>query len=247
MSCRKGGLIIQHHNDLVNTWGQLCSQALTPTSVSDEPLIQQSRDMPVEGTNRTIPSPELRGDLAVHGFWTRGQTAIFDIRITDADQPTNRNTDPSKILLRHEKEKKTKYGELCIAKTPHIHSIGLFSRWTPWQGSYRSIKTSRNQPCSQMETFVFRDLWFCSLKTLHCSSALLQPLPPCGPPLIPPFPQSNMGLRYRSGIISNVISSSLIHFTLHAGDLIHQHHSSTSLHSKYYILHKFYITTNVRR
>ena len=123
MSCRKGGLIIQRHNDLVNTWGQLCSQALTPTSVSDEPIIQLSRHMPVEGTNRTIPSPELRGDLAVHGFWTRGQTAIFDVRITDTDQPSNRNTDPSKVLLRHEKEKKTKYGELYIAKnattSPH--------------------------------------------------------------------------------------------------------------------------------
>jgi hypothetical protein len=89
--------------------------------------------MPVEGTNRTIPAPELRGDLAVHGFWTRGQTAIFDVRITDTDQPSNRNTDPSKVLLRHEKEKKTKYGDLCIAKrrtfTPLVFSVdGLIGK-----------------------------------------------------------------------------------------------------------------------
>jgi hypothetical protein len=48
------------------------------------------------GTHRTEPSSELRGNLAVHGgFWTRGQTAIFDVRITDTDQPSNRNTAPS--------------------------------------------------------------------------------------------------------------------------------------------------------
>jgi hypothetical protein len=133
MACRKGGLIIQRHNDLVNTWGQMCGQALTPSTVSDEPLIQQSRDMPVAGTNQTIPSPELRGDLAVHGFWTKGQTAIFDVRITDTDQPTNRKIDPSKVLLRHEKEKKSKYGALCIAKrrsfTPLVFSVdGLLGK-----------------------------------------------------------------------------------------------------------------------
>jgi hypothetical protein len=103
MSCRKGGLIIHRHNDLVTTWGQLCSQALTPSTVSDEPLIQPSRDIPVAGTNCTVPSPELRGDLA------------------------------AKVLLRHEKEKKNKYGDLCIARrrtfTPLVFSIdGLLGK-----------------------------------------------------------------------------------------------------------------------
>jgi hypothetical protein len=133
MSCRKGGLILQRHNDLVATWGQLCGQALTPSTVSDEPLIQQSRDTQVNGSTTTVPPPELRGDLAVHGFWTRGQTAIFDVRITDTDQPTHRNTDPSKVLLRQEKEKKDKYGALCIARrrtfTPLVFSVdGLIGK-----------------------------------------------------------------------------------------------------------------------
>ena len=83
--------------------------------------------MQIAGTHRTEPSPELRGDLAVHGFWTRGQTAIFDVRITDTDQPSNRNTDPTKVLLRHEKERKDKYDALCIARrrtfTPLVFSI----------------------------------------------------------------------------------------------------------------------------
>jgi hypothetical protein len=133
MSCRKGGLILHRHNDMVTTWGQLCGQALTPSTVSDEPLINSSRDVVVAGTQRTEPAPELRGDLAVHGFWTKSQTAIFDVRITDTDQPSNRNTDPAKVLLRHEKEKKDKYGALCIARrrtfTPLVFSIdGLLGK-----------------------------------------------------------------------------------------------------------------------
>jgi hypothetical protein len=43
MSCKKGGLILHRHNDLVTTWGQLCGQAHTPSSVSDKPLIQPSQ------------------------------------------------------------------------------------------------------------------------------------------------------------------------------------------------------------
>jgi hypothetical protein len=133
LSCRKGGLILHRHNDLVTTWGQLCGQAYTPSTVSDEPLIHPSRDLPVTGSNRTIPSPELRGDLAVYGFWSSGQTAIFDVRITDTDQPSNRKSAPSKVLLRHEKEKKDKYGALCIARrrtfTPLVFSIdGLLGK-----------------------------------------------------------------------------------------------------------------------
>ena len=127
MSCRKGGLILHRHNDLVATWGQLCGQAHTPSSVSDEPLIQSSRDVQAAGLARTEPAPELRGDIAVHGFWTRGTTAIFDVRITDTDAPSNRNTAPKKVLQRQEKEKKDKYGALCIARrrtfTPLVFSV----------------------------------------------------------------------------------------------------------------------------
>ncbi|KAI2510249.1 hypothetical protein MHU86_4127 [Fragilaria crotonensis] len=127
MSCRKGGLILHRHNDLVATWGQLCGQAHTPSTVSDEPLIHTSQDVRAAGATCTEPTPELRGDIAVHGFWTRGTTAIFDVRVTDTDAPSNRNTTPEKVLLRHEKEKKAKYGALCIARrrtfTPLVFSV----------------------------------------------------------------------------------------------------------------------------
>ena len=109
-------------------WEQLCGQAHTPSTVSDEPLIHTSQDVHAAGATRTEAStPELRGNIAVHGFWTGGTTAIFDVRVTNTDAPSNRNTAPEKVLQRHEKEKKDKYGALCIARrrtfTPLVFSV----------------------------------------------------------------------------------------------------------------------------
>jgi hypothetical protein len=42
MTCKKGGLILLHHNDLSSEWQELCAQTLSPSVVCDKPLIQWS-------------------------------------------------------------------------------------------------------------------------------------------------------------------------------------------------------------
>jgi hypothetical protein len=129
MSCRKGGLILHRHNDLVTTWGQLCGQAHTPSTVSNEPLIQPSRDMLVAATTCTVPSPELRGDLAVHGFWTQGQTAIFDVCITDSDLLIGTQTHP-KSSFATKRRKKPNMETFALpedALSPHLSSLLMVS------------------------------------------------------------------------------------------------------------------------
>jgi hypothetical protein len=127
MSCKKGGLVSLRHNDLQAEWHFLCAEALKPSVVSDEPFIHTSQDVQRAGANGTEPTPELRGDVSVHGFWRRGTTAVFDVRVTDTDQPSNRGVDPVKVLKRHETEKKKKYNALCIARrktfTPLVFSV----------------------------------------------------------------------------------------------------------------------------
>jgi hypothetical protein len=112
MTCKKGGL----DNVVVAEWHHLCSQALSLAAVSGEPLIHSGR-----GGNAGAappgaePPPELRGDIGVHGFWRRGATAIFDVRVTgDTGAPYHRGQDPHKILAKHEKEKKDKYVDACL-------------------------------------------------------------------------------------------------------------------------------------
>jgi hypothetical protein len=41
---------------------------------------------------------------------------IFDVRVTDTDAPYHQGQDPHKILAKHEKEKKDKYVDACLAR-----------------------------------------------------------------------------------------------------------------------------------
>jgi hypothetical protein len=121
MTCKKGGLLVMlRHNDVVAEWHHLCAQARTPGAMTGKPLIRTSRDVQQAGADGTVPHQELRGDIAAHGFWRRGMTTIFDVRVTDTDAPLYRGTDPQKVLHRHEKEKKDKYNALCVARCRHF-------------------------------------------------------------------------------------------------------------------------------
>ena len=116
------------HNTVSDEWHHLCAQALTPAAVSDEPLIHTSQDRPTGPATQATPlEPDLRGNVAAHGFWHRGTTAIFDIRITDAEAPSQRGTAHHKILKRHEETKKAKYNEACLRRrrsfTPLVFTV----------------------------------------------------------------------------------------------------------------------------
>ena len=128
LSCKTGGLVILRHNELAKEWHRLCAQALTPSAVSDEPLIHSGRDLQagIKGKGQEVP-PAERGDVAAVSFWSHGTTAIFEIRITDTDRPTYCKRDPVKVLAAHEKEKKDRYLEACLARhrqfTPLVFSV----------------------------------------------------------------------------------------------------------------------------
>ena len=70
---------------------------------------------------------EERGDASCQGFWKRGRTCIFDMRITDTDAKSYRKKDFGKVLLQHEKEKKDKYLQTCLELrkdfTPMVYSV----------------------------------------------------------------------------------------------------------------------------
>ena len=54
------------------------------------------------------PQP-CEGDASCHGFWERGRTSIFDMRITDTNAQSYWKKEFAKVLEQHEKEKKDKY------------------------------------------------------------------------------------------------------------------------------------------
>ena len=123
LQCKVGGLIRFRHEELASEWHQLCAHALSAAAVSDKPKIPTCQ----AAGNPEWSQAELRGDVGALGFWTRGRTAIFDVRITDTDALSNRRLDPAKVLRRQETEKKNKYGERCNQTqrhfTPLVYSV----------------------------------------------------------------------------------------------------------------------------
>ncbi|KAL3764484.1 hypothetical protein ACHAWU_009970 [Discostella pseudostelligera] len=83
-------------------------------------------DTPATWGRDGMQTTEERGDAAVHGFWQRCQTTIFDVRITDTDARSARGRDFAKVQATHEKEKKNKYLQPC-------------ERHGMWRGSWQLI------------------------------------------------------------------------------------------------------------
>ena len=162
MKCKKGGLVLLRHNEVQAEWSHLCKIAHTASYVTDEPLIHssQDRERPVDNAAEKV-DPELRGDVGVHGFWKRGQTTIFDIRVTDTNASSNRGLDPKKVLKRHEKEKKGKYLAGCLARrrsfTPLVFSVdGLHGAEAKAAGKRlaASLSARWNRPYSEVCGYV---------------------------------------------------------------------------------------------
>jgi hypothetical protein len=147
--CKTCGLVHIWHDDVAGEWRHLCATAFSPCQVEREPRIfssvschagaAASNTMPPSSstpTAETLQPPtttEERGDASCHGFWERGRTCIFNMRITDTDAKSYRKKEPTKVLEQHEKEKKDKYLQNCLEMrkdfTPMVYSVdGIVGR-----------------------------------------------------------------------------------------------------------------------
>ena len=102
--CRKGGLIIQRHNEVRDAVGDLA--ALVWGRVVSEPVV---RDASVDGD-------ALIADLGVRGVWELQAMALFDIRVVDTDARSYPSHSPSAVLASAEAEKKRKYCDACTQR-----------------------------------------------------------------------------------------------------------------------------------
>ena len=56
-----------------------------------------------------IVADDARVDVRARGFWRQGQNAFFDVRVTNINCDSQRNSQISTILSNHEQEKKREY------------------------------------------------------------------------------------------------------------------------------------------
>ena len=111
LSCKKGGFVAQRHDSIRDFLTLLTSKVCK--NVESEPRLQPLDNE--QFCHRTaITSPEARLDIKAGGFWQRGVTAFFDVRITHVNSKCNQNKPTIAIFKEHENEKKRKYQQRVL-------------------------------------------------------------------------------------------------------------------------------------
>jgi len=77
MICKRGGFVIQRHNELRDLQGEILSMVCN--GVETEPVLQ---DITGEKLNRGAnTAPDAQLDIVARGFWERQRSDFFDVRI----------------------------------------------------------------------------------------------------------------------------------------------------------------------
>ena len=119
LDCKKGGLIIQRHNEIRDCIGDIASQVWT--HVIKEPVVREADVKNADGG--------LRLDLGIRGVWQPQVEALFDVKVVDTDAPSHRTRSPEAILESGAKEKKRVYEQAVGNFTPIVLSVdGLLHR-----------------------------------------------------------------------------------------------------------------------
>ena len=108
--CKKGGLIIQRHNELRDLEADLLS-----TVCKDVEIEPQLQDVTGEQlSSRSNLAKEARLDIHANGFWEKHQSAFLDIRVCHPNAESYKQMEPKQIYHLHENEKKRSYSRLVL-------------------------------------------------------------------------------------------------------------------------------------
>ena len=106
LSFKKGGFVSKRHDNVRDLFTALLDKVCVNVQTEPHliPLENERFDLRTANT-----SSEARLDIKASDFWNRGQTSLFDIRITHVNAASNKNR-PSKTIFReHEASKKREY------------------------------------------------------------------------------------------------------------------------------------------
>ena len=106
INCHLGGFVNVRHDKIRDVECQLLKMVVH--DVESEPQLQPVVNKRGYAAS-AILNDEARLDVRARSFWREGQNAFFDVRITNADTASQRNTSLSSILKKHEQEKKRGY------------------------------------------------------------------------------------------------------------------------------------------
>ena len=110
MVFRRGGFIIQRHNELRNLVADLLNTVCHDVQV--EPvLLEITGEVLTRGTN---PAPDARLDVHARGFWDWQGSAFFDVRVFHPNAESYKDLTIQQIYRKHEDEKKRFYANRVL-------------------------------------------------------------------------------------------------------------------------------------
>ena len=108
LNCHKGGFVNARHDNIRDLEAKLLQSVCH--DVETEPLLQKVENK--QGyCNSAILNDDARLDIRARGFWRQGQNNFFDVRVTNADSESQRQTKVEAVLRKHELEKKRNYNK----------------------------------------------------------------------------------------------------------------------------------------
>lgn len=103
MICKRGGFIIQRHNELRELKADLLD--LVCNDVETEPALQEITGETLNsGTNLAC---DTRRDIRTRGFWERQKSTFFDIRVCHPNADSYKDLTPEQVYRLHENKKKS--------------------------------------------------------------------------------------------------------------------------------------------
>ncbi|KAL9967546.1 hypothetical protein ACROYT_G025795 [Oculina patagonica] len=110
MICRRGGFIIQRHNELRDLEADLLKMVCNDVEI--EPVLQElTGERLPSGANTT---PDARLDIHARGFWEKQRSAFFDVRVCHPNADSYKDQTPKQIYRNHENEKKRAYADRVL-------------------------------------------------------------------------------------------------------------------------------------
>jgi hypothetical protein len=108
LNCKTGGFVHIRHDSLRDLNAKLLGKV--HKDVEKEPsLIPINNSHSTDNSNGNNTSDGARVDIRARGFWRNGQSAFFDVRVTNPFSASAIKTPISKIFDNHEREKKREY------------------------------------------------------------------------------------------------------------------------------------------
>ena len=110
MICKRGGFVIQRHNELRDLEADLLSMVCSDVEV--EPVLQDiTEEQLSRGSNR---AQDARLDIRARGFWDPQSSAFFDVRVCHPNAESYKDQEPQQIYRIHENDKKRLYSRRVL-------------------------------------------------------------------------------------------------------------------------------------